>query len=385
MLFGLSIFSIGPVRARFYNLFYRMHIPMWIAYLGLIFIHVTERHGSWPYLYATAGVWGVSIFGRFFIKWQTVRNLVRKNTGVKPLNGFPARMTPMSGGMTKLSILVPGGVRWKTGQHVWLRVPHLSWLQNHPYTIANVPRDSEPSETSHEMSFLIRAQRGLTLDLSKSANDECNVDRTVPIHVDGPYGGIPENVTADYDTVVLVAGGSGVAACIPWIQHIVAAQRAGAISVRDVRMLWTVRQAEHVEWIAEDMEAVNDALSETAPLKVGVDCYVTGSASMSEKGDGRGRSPMSGADMKQLEISEKSVNADNASSKAEKSSTFGSVSVPSLVRMHQGRPVLGNVMPSFLAGRRIMIIGKFFFSFSFSLSFRFPSQPTNMVYTATNR
>lgn len=60
--------------------------------------------------------------------------------------------------------LFPNFNTWKPGQHVYLNVPKVSWMQQHPFTIASL------SDTK-EMKFVLRVQKGFTRLLKKKISE----------------------------------------------------------------------------------------------------------------------------------------------------------------------------------------------------------------------
>ncbi|KAL0954201.1 hypothetical protein HGRIS_005329 [Hohenbuehelia grisea] len=110
-------------------------------------------------------------------------------------------------------------------------------------------------EDAPEMVFYIRAHGGLTRDLFHSVESGLQ-ERTLSVHVDGPYGGLVEDVPALYETLVFVAGGSGIAACLPWIQHAVARVEKGGAIVRAIHLIWVVREPAHLQWISNELDSI---------------------------------------------------------------------------------------------------------------------------------
>ncbi|KAI1140160.1 ferric reductase NAD binding domain-containing protein [Hypoxylon sp. FL0543] len=336
ILVGIVVLSIPWIRHRFYNVFYRLHVPMYVIYLGLLFWHSDREQDSWVYLYATLAIWLASCLARFFYKWQTF-HIFRDW-----FHGFPARVEELPGGMTKVTVLAPPDFQWKPGQHVWLRLPHLSVLQNHPFTIANLPKIPVPTlmrdSDVQELIFYVRAHHGLTLDLLRSVeNHDIAEDkgRPVSVHVDGPYGGIVEDVPALYESLIFVAGGSGISACLPWIQYAAKRVAEGSAATNNIHLVWMVRYPSQIQWITEELEPLVSA----HPDLIQVDFFVTDSSA----------SAVSSTD------SEKNSEAGNDSSKpGEKSTTTVS---PKLGQIHTGRPYLPNLLPSLLTARRSFILG----------------------------
>lgn len=84
----------------------------------------------------------------------------------------------------------------------------------HPFSIANTVElqsleNGEYSKTTPKLELLVGIHKGFTSRLhAKALTSDPHVPLTLPLYVDGPYGHSPH--TGDFDTVVLVAGGTGV-------------------------------------------------------------------------------------------------------------------------------------------------------------------------------
>ena len=263
MLVGLCVLSLPIIRQRFYNFFYRLHIPLYIAFLGLMFWHADDQMDSWAYLWATLAVWLFQVIGRLFIKWQTF------HVHRRWFSGFSATLQQLPGDMIYVTLLVPSDLHWKPGQHCWLRMPHLSTLQNHPFTIANLPSQEVGDKTDTQvMEFYIRAYNGLTRDLHQSVLEYS--DRSVPMHVDGPYGGLHEDLAGNYDSLVFVCGGSGVSACLPHILNELRVSRQGSAVLKSIHLVWMVRDRSHADWVSKTLSEAS-----TVPGLLHAHLYIT--------------------------------------------------------------------------------------------------------------
>ncbi|KAI1120961.1 ferric reductase like transmembrane component-domain-containing protein [Nemania abortiva] len=256
ILVGLVVLSFPWIRNRWYNFFYRVHIPMYITYLGLMFWHAGNEGDSWAYLWATLALWLASVLTRLFFKWQTFSFSRPK------LARFAATAIKSEGGLTQLTVFATLGFQWTPGQFCYLRIPNLSILQNHPYTIVNVPErrtaDVDKQSGCNPMIFYIRAHHGLTGALLESVDGENG--RSMTVHVDGPYGGVVERTLSSYDSLIFVAGGSGISACLPHILFAAQNIRAGNSKAKQVHLVWMVRKPEHLRWITKELiEVVGDA------------------------------------------------------------------------------------------------------------------------------
>ena len=168
----------------------------------------------------------------------------------------------LPGGMTKLEI--DGCNGWRAGQHIRLRVlrGRRGW-QSHPYTIAGTASDSDegtilvyakgvgawsralrdphpdslPKPTS-PISFTSKRH-----SLTKAISDE-KISMGTAL-VEGPYG-FSYNVLADHDSVLLIAGGSGITYALSYLEHIKPDMAA--------TLIWAVRDSSTVSALLPFLE-----------------------------------------------------------------------------------------------------------------------------------
>lgn len=270
MLFGLVVLSIPYIRHRLYEIFYFSHIFLAVAYLGLCFWHFGNLGDSWAYLWATLALWLVSILGRVFYHNQSFK------FNKAWLTGFPTRLQSLPDSMTRIDILFPSSFSWRPGQHVFLRFPSLSTFDNHPFTIASIPqsassRQRKDSSDMQTMRFFVRSHAGFTRKLSSYTSS--NLDGSVQSWIDGPYGGVGRRIENEYDTMILVAGGTGITSCLPWLQHISQGIKAGTTRTANVKLLWVMRDAASLGWISQELEEVSRL---TVQGRVVMEFFVTG-------------------------------------------------------------------------------------------------------------
>ncbi|KAL9095190.1 MAG: hypothetical protein Q9165_002446 [Trypethelium subeluteriae] len=87
-------------------------------------------------------------------------------------------------------------------------------FSSHPFTICSLP--SSRLEQKSELIFYIRHQRGLTQKLYEYALKQ--PDASVPVLIDGPYGGINMQKYTEAARLLVVAGGSGAGWSLPFIE-----------------------------------------------------------------------------------------------------------------------------------------------------------------------
>ncbi|KAF2499659.1 pectin lyase-like protein [Lophium mytilinum] len=319
-VFSLALLSLPYFRKRAYELFAYTHIFLAIAYLALLCWHTRGEYMSPTYLYATVVIWALT---------SLIRGLNHPNLFYsRSLTGFPTKLTHLPGRMTRVSVSVPRGMTWKPGQHAFIRLPQISWFANHPFTIASVPaRDDEIMDgrkEGNEVVFLVRAQRGFTRRLGEgglvegieetstspagsgvvtpiASNIEIGGDvekvvqekvvvrgerkrekegrvkrlalRTI---IDGPYGGHARPLHRLYDTVVCVAGGSGITAVLPQLLTISRAMRDDEVRTTRLHLVWMIRSAEWIGWVREEIKTVlRDARDIKGKARVGIEVFVT--------------------------------------------------------------------------------------------------------------
>jgi predicted ferric reductase len=152
------------------------------------------------------------------LRWTRFLYFIPSNTAtLTPLHASNATRVTLSRSMTHAA----------PGSHSFLYIPSIAALQSHPFTMIN----RDPIE------FVVSAQAGFTKRLFEAACEKPG--RRVRAGVEGAYGCVPD--VSRYDTVVLMAGGSGAtfafALAIEW------ARRNDAESKGRCVFVWSVRTA----------------------------------------------------------------------------------------------------------------------------------------------
>lgn len=142
-------------------------------------------------------------------------------------HGFQAtkpRLELLSNDVVVLTAPAPRFFHWRPGQSVYLSFPgiSLSPFEAHPFTIASIPdcTDNRASgddrqSAQGELRFFIRVRTGTTRRLRSFVETE----KEFRVLFDGPYSSPP--VLMGYDSVVLVAGGSGISFTFPLFLHMI--------------------------------------------------------------------------------------------------------------------------------------------------------------------
>ncbi|EQL35248.1 hypothetical protein BDFG_03002 [Blastomyces dermatitidis ATCC 26199] len=242
----LCVHSLPLLRNRLYELFVTLHAPVSVIFLGMLFWHCKNFLTSWHYLFSTVAIWVVSYFARlFFLNWTNPFRL-------SWLIGEESAVTILP--ETAVKVTVPTQMKWRPGQYVYLRMPGISFFENHPFTVASLCSDDFPSEYGEEyrdMTLVFRPFSGFTGKVLDTALEK-GPYKTYRAFIDGPYGGMRREI-ASFDDVVFFAGGSGITAIASQLLDLIKRMRDGKALTRTVRVIWALKRPETLEWFKEEL------------------------------------------------------------------------------------------------------------------------------------
>jgi predicted ferric reductase len=153
-----------------------------------------------------------------------------------------------SGGAVKIRLDLSRPIEVKAGQYVGLWMPaagFCSFLQSHPYTVV-----SWSAGKQKHLDFLVEPRKGITRKLfelsntnrelrSEAAATEYVVTGGLKPHlafISGPHGlSVP---VGDYETVVMIASGFGIASQLPYLRQLIEGYRSCKTRNRRIRMVW---------------------------------------------------------------------------------------------------------------------------------------------------
>ena len=255
-LIAITLHSLPFVRAWSYEVFVVAHVPLSVALLGLLFWHCHNYLTSWNYLWATTAIWLASYLTRLlYLNWA---NPFRKASW---LVGEPASVTVLPENAVKVTVATQ--IRWTPGQYVYLRMPHISYMQNHPFTIASLCSEDFPSaygDQYRDMTLVFRPFGGFTRQvLDQAIKDQAQSERKdYTALIDGPYGGMRREL-ASFDTVILFAGGSGITAIVSHLLDLIKKMRDAKAVTKQVHLVWALKRPETMEWFKEEIRICREA------------------------------------------------------------------------------------------------------------------------------
>lgn len=155
-------------------------------------------------------------FGRLAISFFTGSRASTTESPPEPTPRIASspKIELLPGHLTRLTTTTPKFFCWRPGQSAYLTLPKISRtpLEGHPFTISTIDTDSSQNS---ELKFLIQVRKGFTKRLYDA--DETKTIGT--ILVDGPYSTPPRLV--GYDSILLIAGGTGVSFALPLMLDVV--------------------------------------------------------------------------------------------------------------------------------------------------------------------
>ncbi|KAL0580651.1 ferric-chelate reductase [Marasmius crinis-equi] len=273
-----TIPSVRFMRNRSYEVFIAVHVISSAAFVILLCYH-TKWKRSIEWIYLALLLWGFDRIARLL------------KSGVFPHKGH---VTHNRSSM-RLDVNIPGGIRIAPGQFAHIRLPQISYVQSHPFSIAAVfeattsshrhrsssanvsdgedsmeetplvaDREAKSGRTTQRVTFLIRPHDGFTRKLYDHILSAPS--RPVPVQVffEGPYG--YQHDLSRHTSLIFLAGGVGVTYTLPYLLKL----PASMLEKQRLRFVWVLRALEEIESILDILEEIPNELAQF------VDFYYTG-------------------------------------------------------------------------------------------------------------
>lgn len=150
-------------------------------------------------------------------------------------------------------------MNWTLGQHVFVRflTSDLHLLTAHPFTISSVCRNPDETGKASEIIFFIKPRRGVTARLGAIATKRPG--KSMKVLLEGPYGGVSEHHMAHFDTLLVIAGGSGGGFSLAMVDE---ALRLSSLKSREpnkirrnLQVVFSSRDLAMADWYTQEIEA----------------------------------------------------------------------------------------------------------------------------------
>ncbi|KAJ0426887.1 ferric reductase like transmembrane component-domain-containing protein [Aspergillus carlsbadensis] len=295
--------AVNWFRHRAYETFLFIHIVFSIGLLVGCFYHTIIFDGQeywgqayWFYLWLPVGIWAFDRVLRL-VRVIYLNIHVRRNSHSRIQGTTSLAIYDKAADLIRLEVM-PGSssLRPRPGQYYFLYQPfRLTGWESHPFTLGswsyeigrtvsletNLPtKDNETVDVSQipllsddsssgsrsfqmqtastprelKMIFWIRPYDGWTRHLRRECLKSPDRTSNVSILLEGPYGN--ESPLWSYDSVLLIAGGTGIASAVPYINdHIARSQFTDdedkiKTRIQDMQLIWVTRQQAFIHDLA---------------------------------------------------------------------------------------------------------------------------------------
>jgi len=247
--------SLKPIRKFAYQIFFYLHIGAVVAFFVLLNYHTPY---SIPWIYPPLALYGMDVLLR----------LLRYRVKI-------AELTADDGLMTLLRLEDCGG-DWVAGQHVRVRALFSSRVfESHPLTIVNAPPSTSCLST-RQILLGAKVCGDWTKSLNRFAREEMPSSQ-ISVMLDGPYGGSSIDC-AEYENVILIAGGSGVTFTLSLLDDLVGRiarlGRRNGECTRKIEFAWCVRSFGNISWFAGVLQDIANTAA-TSSVELHISVYVT--------------------------------------------------------------------------------------------------------------
>lgn len=266
ILLWLNLSTLAPFRNFSYEFFVIQHLVTFFGFIIAIMMHLPSTAlYSRVYIYIPIALYIVD---------RLIRTLRFAYNNIRPGR---ATLTAFEGGVTKIRVPVEHVKNWKPGAHVFLKIPQLGLVQSHPATIASVP-----SSHNNDLVFILKGHKGFTKRLLISADsptatllpktqqDAIAPPQTHVALIDGPYGASHADFAA-FDTVLLIAGSTGVTFILPQLLDIAHRASFQRLPVRRLEFVWVVKNSSWTSWVSEEL---SDAVAQLRARGIDVDVKI---------------------------------------------------------------------------------------------------------------
>ncbi|KAK5400827.1 hypothetical protein LTR06_011211 [Exophiala xenobiotica] len=230
-----------------YEVFLRLHQVVALACACAIWRHIRSRDFSRVVLYIFSGLLGITFIGE--------TGVVIFRNGCSYRRGSRVTITSTCG-MVQLKVHLAKPLQIEPGQFLNLWMPSVSLgacMRSHPFLVTSW--SAEPQRT---LDIFVQPRRGMTRDLHHLTRQGAVLENRWVVF-GGPYG---QTIPAgQYEKVVMVADGVGIAVQLPYLQKLIHGYHARQAFTRRIHLIWQVILTNPAVGIAAQ-PLLNNALDE---------------------------------------------------------------------------------------------------------------------------
>lgn len=268
ILLWMNLTTLAPMRYMSYEFFVIQHIITYFGFIIAITMHLvgTTAPYSAVWIYISIGLY-------LFLQLVRIARYVLNN--IRP---GQATLEALDGEATRVRVSGQQIKKWAPGAHVLLSIPKFGLVQSHPATIMS-------TSTSHggDLVFILKAYKGFTRRILQAAESPSSVGLKAEISsaplethlalIDGPYGASHSDF-ACFDTLVLIAGGTGVTFTLSSLLDVAHRATSQKLPLRVVHFIWIIKRRAYLSWAAEELSVAFAQLRE-AGIETQINFFVT--------------------------------------------------------------------------------------------------------------
>ncbi|KAI1734937.1 ferric reductase transmembrane component 5 [Xylaria scruposa] len=246
-----------------YEVFYVAHIVLFLVALVTFGLHRPQWIKRIPIIAIFLG--GLWLSDRLLRGARLLRNLLNNGATLSALSSIDG------GGKAGTRVLLKKPLAYATpGSHCFLWVPKIRTFETHPFTIVS----NGPSG----LELVAWAEDGFTKSLHQMAQAGAS---GIWAAAEGPYGSFPD--IANYDKVVLIAGGSGVTFAFGMALNALERRIADASAAeqQNINLIWATRRIEDTKWFADHA----NTLASSHNPRVSLTYYITTASAVYSESD----------------------------------------------------------------------------------------------------
>ncbi|ORX79281.1 hypothetical protein K493DRAFT_390916 [Basidiobolus meristosporus CBS 931.73] len=233
----LCLSSISYIRHRCYEWFLGIHITAFVLSIVFVALHFCQDNVYLFYVFSGFALFVVdrAIRTSRAFYYNLLLRLHRTRKEKIPLD----KVQLLPGSVVRMEFFKP--MKWAPGQHVFLCMPGVAFGQWHPFTITSTYEAIEDSTPECSIVVVIQAQKGFTKTLYEHMLANSGTQQNLRVLVDGPYGAY--HSMHNFETVVLIAGGTGAAFTIPILSDLIRRKLHGpSVTTNRVHFIWSIKK-----------------------------------------------------------------------------------------------------------------------------------------------
>ncbi|XP_044505692.1 ferric reduction oxidase 2-like [Mangifera indica] len=246
---GMWMTSFPRIRRKIFELFLYTH------YLYIIFMVFYVFHVGFSYSCIIIPGFYLFLIDRFlrFLQSQQKVRLVS------------ARILPCEA--LELNFSKSPGLRYNSTSMVFVKVPSISRLQWHPFTVT-----SNSNMDPEKLSVVIKSEGSWSRKLYQKLSSPSPIDR-LQVSIEGPYGPASTHFTR-HEKLVMVSGGSGLTPFISIIRELVCVANTATGRTRQVLLVCAFKKSEDLTML--DLILPNSGITlDISRLQLQIEAYVT--------------------------------------------------------------------------------------------------------------